>query len=101
MLPIPTEEDLYNKVKPVVDPEWDQWNNPGTVMSSLIRGTLTLRNLEGIIDSYYSGKVDLEGMAKENYISISGDSASITEYGKEVLHYLSGFSEVKPDGFTF
>ena len=101
MLPIPTKEDLYNKVTPALDPEWDQWNNPGTVMSSLIRGTLTLRHLGFIIDSRYSGEVDLEGMAKENYISISGDSVSLTEYGKKVLQYLSGFSEVKPDGFTF
>ena len=92
-------KELDHSYEPATDTKYDQWNNPGQVMSILRMGPLPKKKVLDIVVDNYKGKLDLDKMEKLGYISSDGDIYSVTQFGRDVLSYLSGFSTKKPSGY--
>ena len=82
--------------EPKVDNEFDIWNNPGQVMSILRMGPLSIRHTENIVSDRVNTKINLKKMVEKGYISLEKDTYSITQYGRDMLSYISGFTSKKP-----
>jgi len=98
------EKTVNHLFEPILDNEYDQWNNPGIVIAILGMNkrdgkTLSTKKTEQIVDGRYDGKVNLQKMAKKGYISEENGEWTSTKFGDDVLSYLSNFSKTKPKGY--